>query len=166
MYPLEIGSRIMVVGSTSAGKSTIARKLILHKKKIFPEHEPDIVIYCYNIWQNIYVDIMKLFPLTIFKAGLQSKDELKEIIRENNQHCLLFLDDMIHHFINNTDIERLITGYAHHYRVTTCIMTQNLYYHGKNSKTMTLSHGSFIPMASRTDTSQIHNFGRQVMGTR
>ncbi len=43
-------------------------------------------------------------------------------------------------------------------------MTQNLYYHGKHSKTMTLNHGSFILMASRTDTSQIRNFGRQVMG--
>ncbi len=70
---------------------------------------------------KIYVDIMKLFPSVIFKVGLPTKDELKEIIGENSLHYLLFIDDMIHDIVNNIDIERLITGYAHHYRVT-CIM--------------------------------------------
>ncbi len=27
---------------------------------MFPEEEPKYVIYCYNIWQNIYEDVMKL----------------------------------------------------------------------------------------------------------
>ncbi len=32
MYLLEVGSQIMIVGSTGVGKSTIAQTLILHKK--------------------------------------------------------------------------------------------------------------------------------------
>ncbi len=76
MYPLEVGSQIMMVGSTGAGKSTIARQLILHKKAMFPEQEPDRIIYCYNLWQNIYEDVMKLFPSVIFQSGLPTKEEL------------------------------------------------------------------------------------------
>ncbi len=87
---------------------------------------------------------MKLFPSVIFKSGLPTKDELDELIGDSSQHCLLFLDDMIHDIVNNMDIERLITGYAHHYRVTTCIMSQNLYYHERHTKTITLNQGSFI----------------------
>ncbi len=107
---------------------------------------------------------MKLFPSIIFQSELPTKGELTEMIGNNDEHCLIFFDDMIHDIVNNIDIERLITSYAHHYSVTTCIMTQNLYYHGKHSKTMTLNHGSFILIPSRTDTSQISNFGRQIMG--
>jgi energy-coupling factor transporter ATP-binding protein EcfA2 len=164
MYPLEVGSRIMIIGSTGAGKSTIAQQIILHKKQMFPQEEPDHIIYCYNIWQPLYEEIMKMFPLIIFKSGLLSKDDLSEIIGSGSKHCLLFLDDMIHDIVNNIDIERLITGYAHHHRITTCILSQNIYYQGRHSKTLTLNQGSFILLASRTDTSQIRTFARQVMG--
>ena len=164
MYPLEVGSRIMIVGSTGAGKSSICRKLILYKKEMFPEEEPMKILFCYNIWQPLYEDITKEIPGVNFKSGPPTIDDLKELSGGTNAHCLIFFDDMIHDIVNNIDIERLITGYAHHHRITTVIMTQNLYYHGKNAKTMSINHGAFILMASRTDTSQIRNFGRQVMG--
>ncbi len=61
MYQLEVGSRIMVVGSTGAEKSSIAQNLILHKKIMFAEEEPTRIIYCYNLWQKIYEDIMSTF---------------------------------------------------------------------------------------------------------
>ncbi len=94
MYPLEVGSRIMVVGSTGAGKSTIARQLILHKKAMFPEQEPDRIIYCYSLWPKIYEDVMKLFPSIIFQSGLPTKGELTEMLGKNDEHCLIFFDDM------------------------------------------------------------------------
>ncbi len=152
MYPLEVGSMIMIAGNSGAGKNTIAQKLIIHKK----------VINCYNIWQSIYEDVVKLFPSVIFKSGLPMNDELMELIGDTPQHCLIFFDDMIHDIVNNMAIERLITVFANRYRVTS--YSHNLYYHGKHANTLTLNQGSFILMASRIDTSQIRTFGRQVMG--
>ena len=164
MYPLEIGSRIMIVGSTGAGKSSICRKIILYKKEMFPQEEPQKILFCYSIWQPLYEDILKTFPIVVFKSGLPTVDDLKELSGISKKHCLVFFDDMIHELVNDIDIERLITGYAHHSRITTVIMSQNLYYQGKNSKTLNINQGSFILMSSRTDTSQIRNFGRQIMG--
>ncbi len=57
------------------------------------------------------------------------------MIGDNNEYCLFFFDDMIDNIVSNAIIERLVTGYAHHYKVTTCIMSQNLCYQGKHSKT-------------------------------
>ncbi len=141
MCPPEVASQIMVVGITGAGKSSIAHKPILHKKTMFPEEEPTRIIYCYNLWQKIYEDIISTFPIVVFRSGLPSSEELVEMIGDNSEHCLFFFDDMIHDIVNNASIERLVRGYAHHYKVTTCIMSQNLYYQGKHSKTLTLNHG-------------------------
>jgi len=154
----------MIIGSTGAGKTTICRKIILFKNEMFPEEEPHKILFCYSIWQPLYEDIMKMFPTVIFKSGIPSVDDLKDLSQNGTKHCLVFLDDMMHDIVNNIDIERLITGYAHHHRITTVIMSQNLYYQGKNSKTMSINQGSFILMSSRTDTSQIRNFARQIMG--
>ncbi len=150
----------MIVGSTGREKVQSLDNLYFIRRLCFLNRNR-IESYTVTTCGKKY---MKLFPSVIFQSGLPTKEELTEMICKNNDHCLIFFDDIIHDIINNIDIERLITGYAHHYRVTLCIMTQNLYYHGRHSKMMTLNHGSFILMPSRTDTSQICNFGRQVMG--
>jgi hypothetical protein len=165
MYPLKVGCRLMIVGSSESGKSSIARKLIQYKKEMWVDDEPSKVIFCYTIWQPLYQEMMVTFPFIVFKFGLPSREDLEAIIEDKDSHSLLFFDDMIGDLFNDNNIEKLITGYSHHSLVSVVSITQNIYYRGKNAKTMTLNHGYFIFLASRVDVSQIKKFGYQVMGS-
>lgn len=85
MYPLQVESRIMIVQSTGAIKSTIAHKLILHMKLMFLQQEPTRIIYCYNLLQGIYEDIMKVF------LAIVPQDIRGEVIMHSVLSCICIL---------------------------------------------------------------------------
>ncbi len=167
MFPFEVGSKLVLVGSASSGKTSWTMRLIKFNSEMFPDEPPEKIMICYSVFQPLYAELQKSNPSIIFKTGLPSKEEMMELggDDENNiRHSLLVIDDLMSDVCSSKEIEQLFVTYAHHRKISCVFLTQNLFYQGKCSRTISLNSWYFILMKTRRDMKQIRQLASQIMG--
>lgn len=150
---LRQGSCMLVCGPTNAGKSTFVKNLIQHKDIMF-DVPPNRVLWFYGISQpahvelkNLNVQLQKGFPKSL-EACLQPND-------------LVVFDDLLDQTCNSISMRNVFTGTAHHLPCFLVVLTQNLFFKGKELRTMSLNAMYFVIMNNPRDQQQIKAFGRQ-----
>ena len=165
MYPFEIGSKIVVAATSGGGKTSWAMKLIKFRKEMFPEEPPEKIMICYVVFQKLYREIQKEIPEIIFKYGLPTKEELLELSGEGEvKHSLLLIDDLMSELSNSKEMEELFVTLAHHRKITCLFLTQNVFYQGKYSRTISLNTWYFVILSVRRDIRQLKLLGSQILG--
>ena len=147
---------IAISGCTGSGKTYFVHKLLNFRNEMFDQNINKI-IYCYNIWQNIYDEIEKELPIE-FHEGIVDEEYIKNI-NGCNDHSILVLDDLQHKMVNNKNCERLFTQLSHHQNITVIYIIQNMYYPGL--KTLSLNTHYNIFFKNLRDVSQLQTFARQ-----
>lgn len=133
MYPFHPCSTIGVSGCTGSGKTTWVFKFLSQKNDLFFENSPNMVLYCYNVYQAMFENMKKNIENIEFFRGLPGDDKLNAIIKTGN-HNIIVLDDLMHEISNDPDMEKLFTQKAHHQNFTVIFITQNLFCKRPNHK--------------------------------
>jgi allantoicase len=58
----------------------------------------------------------------------------------------------------------MFTRSSHHYKITVIFLTQNIFFNGRHSRTMSLNASYLILFRNNRDVTQVGTLARQVMG--
>lgn len=165
MYPFHPCSTIGVSGCTGSGKTTWVFKFLSQKNDLFFENSPNMVLYCYNVYQAMFENMKKNIENIEFFRGLPGDDKLNAIIKTGN-HNIIVLDDLMHEISNDPDMEKLFTQKAHHQNFTVIFITQNLFCKGLTTRTISLNLHYYVLMRNPRGVTQIQTLAQQIGQTR
>ena len=119
---------IVLSGTTSSGKSTWIYRFL--KENMF-DVKPEKIYYCYGVYQKAF-ERMKDVE---YVHGLpESFDKF-----QGPCHNLIIIDDLQDEVANSKAVEQLFTRDSHHRNLSVVYINQNLFYQGKNSRTIALN---------------------------
>lgn len=132
-------STILLVGSSGAGKTTIAKELIANHEESFPSAKGlsvHKVVICYNVWQPLYDEIIEQFPskkvflYNGFPAEKLSNPEFWRHPTDSKAISYCFIDDLQNIITTRENLpalERLFCALSHHERITVILSLHNLF---------------------------------------
>ena len=143
-------------GPTGSGKTVFISKLIdnLHQM-INPV--PERVIYCYSIWQDTFMQILKSNPQVEFVQNLIPTDEI-----DGKKRNLIILDDLMDESKDDVNVSNLFTKGSHHKNISVFFMSQNLFVQGKHTRTISLNSHYLVVFKNPRDRAQFSNLARQM----
>lgn len=132
------------------------KNLINHHLNLF-ETPPEKVLYCYH---SDLADVPQGPHITPYK-GLPDSQMLKLLSEENEgRHFLIVLDDLLEEIRKNSElVNNIACVYSHHYNLSCCLITQDLF---SLSKIIRSNANVIILFRSPANQSSIQSFGRQI----
>lgn len=162
--PFQAGSPILVAGPTHCGKTHWVNRLLVNNMFTQPVSS---ILYCYGVYQNFFDDMKsnpKLATKITFKEGMPTREDIDKL--NDGNFNVLILDDMMEHIVKSQDMQQLFTKYCHHHNITAIFISQNIFQHGPQARTISLNCHVIVLFANKRDESQIRIFARQIYPTR
>lgn len=139
----------LIAGPTACGKSYFVKKLIANASLMI-DPPPQKIIWCYGgEWQDEFVS----FPNVEFVSGLNFP-------KPNPDMCtLLVIDDLM----CQTDgrVTDIFVRDSHHQGISVIYLAQNLFYKGKEMRTISLNSHYIVVFKNARDKSQITHLAKQ-----
>ncbi len=159
MYPFLVDSTIAVTGMTSSGKTRWVARLIRARDRMFVDREdrpdpPRKVLYCYGEWQSFFGEL-ESDPAVTLRKGLPSEEDLREFAGDGSEPNLIVLDDLTAEIADDLLTAKLFTQKAHHLRLTTVYINQNLFPKGRYSVTINRNTHYTVLMKNPRDHRQL-----------
>ena len=142
-----------VAGPTSCGKSTWLSK-VLQSDMIQPA--PCQITWCYREWQPLYTEILHRIHNIRFVEGIQVPE-----VDPQYPH-LIVVDDLMTDATRNKDISNIFTVGSHHRNMSIICLLQNLFYQGKENRTMSLNSHYLVLFKNPRDQLQVRCLARQM----
>jgi hypothetical protein len=164
--PFEQGV-ITISGATRSGKTCFVYRLLQNLKGVYKYPPPSKILFCYAIYQPLYGEIKQHVANVHFYKGVPSEDDINEWCLQSGPavHRLIILDDLSHLLINDPNIELLLTQGSHHRNISVIIITQNVFSHGKHSRSQSLNTQYFIIFRNLRDGNQVRCLSRQLFAS-
>ena len=156
--PFRHPSLFCISGTTNAGKTTWIYRFLKNLNNMFENEIPKTVLYCYGIYQKLYSKMEREMDFLTFHEGIPSKETILNL----SEPSMIVLDDLCHKVCENIDMELLFSQTAHHMNISVCLMKNNLFYQGKNARTITLNTNILVLMKNPSDVSQIQTLARRI----
>ena len=151
----------VISGPTGSGKTVFTKQLFTSKGIIDPP--PDNIIWCYGEYQDGYDHLASLVPEIRFVEGIPA-DLLHSLDR--TQRNVIVIDDLMSESSNNTKVSDLFTKGSHHINLSVILILQNLFYKGKEMRTISLNSHYMVLFKNPRDTSQINHLAKQMYPSR
>lgn len=87
-------------------KNYMGLKFLSQKNDLFFENSPNMVLYCYNVYQAMFENMKENIENIEFFRGLPGDDKLNAIMKTGN-HNIIVVDDLMHEISNDPDMEKL-----------------------------------------------------------
>ena len=68
-----------------------------------PEDVPEKILYCYGVYQSLFVQMSEEIPNIKFHEGLPTMEDI--LTYSEGSHCCVIFDDLAHKFVNSPDME-------------------------------------------------------------
>ena len=105
LLAFQSSSSIWLNGMTGSGKTHFVYRLLQNLKYMFAQDPPVEVLYCYGIYQELFMKMEKDISHLTFQLGVPSKEQLEEFTRDG-RHRLIILDDLMHQVNNDPNMEK------------------------------------------------------------
>ena len=142
-----------VAGPTSCGKTTWLMK-VLQQGLITPS--PRTIVWCYREWQPLYSEMLQQIPNISFVEGI-------EVPEDGN--ALVVLDDLMVDATKNKEVSNMFTVGSHHKNMSVVCLLQNLFYQGKENRTMNLNSQYLVLFKNPRDQLQMNYLGKCTLAT-
>ena len=151
---------MMVAASTGVGKTWFVKNLLENREQwISPA--PQRIIWIYGQWQPLYAEMQRIIPGIEFVKGIPANIEDEQFLNPAIRN-LIVIDNMMSEASNDKRICDLFTKDSHHRNLSVICLVQNLYYQGKESRTMSLNSQYLVLFNNPRDQQQITVLARQM----
>jgi hypothetical protein len=147
-------STVYLAGPTGSGKTEWLKKL-LEENLIYPK--PEKIYYCYSEWQPIYDNIKLSINNVEFIEGL-----LDSNIIDKNINNVIILDDLMSESADSKLVLNFFSKWSHHRNATVFLVTQNIFFQGKSSKTIRVNSHYKVLFNNPSDRHQIIDLARRM----
>ena len=130
---------LLCCGPSGCGKTQWTKKLLENSLNVM-SHQPDRIAWCYGEWQDGYRELSEQFPLIEFIEGIPSNVFDMFDPKMNN---MIIIDDLMAEAAGDKKIANLFTKGSHHRNLSVIFILQNLFYQGKESRTISLNNVLF-----------------------
>lgn len=122
-------------------------------------HPPaERIIWCYTEYQSdLFNNVLDHSPNVEFHQGL-----LDTQILDSNIKNFIILDDLLCEIANNVEVTNLFIRGTHHRNTSVFVLMQNLYYPGKQIRTMNLNAHYLVIFKTPRDQSAIYHIAKQI----
>lgn len=76
LLPLQTPTSLTVIGGTASGKTFWVKRLLEQADFMF-DKPPNLIVYCYVVWQDVYSQMQLSIPNIQFHDSLPSESDLK-----------------------------------------------------------------------------------------
>ncbi len=142
-----------IAGPTSCGKTTWLKNVLQHGL-ISPA--PTRIIWCYREWQPLYTEMLQHIPNITFVHGIQIPE-----VDPSFTH-LVVIDDLMIDASKDKDVSNMFTVGSHHKNMSIICLLQNLFYQGKENRTMSLNSHYLVLFKNPRDQLQVSCLARQM----
>ena len=121
---------------------------------------PMKIIWFYRRWQPCYTALQEQMTIE-FIEGIPSNINRDDFF-DASIPTLFIIDDLMKEATQNADICNLFTEGSHHRNLSVICVLQNLYYKGKENRTMSLNSQYIVLFKNPRDQQQVAVLGRQM----
>src|SRR5271163_4141766 len=140
----------MISGPTGCGKTQFTFRLIEHAQTVI-EPPPEKIVWCYGAYQNSFSKLSQID----FHEGLP------DIAMFDGKHkTLLVIDDLMHE--TDDRVTKIFTKISHHMDVSVLYLTQNIFFGGKQTRTIGLNAHYLVLFKNPRDVTQVSHLARQM----
>lgn len=153
----------LIAGPNSSGKTTFVKNLLAIKDQIF-DVAPAKTFLFYRAMQDIYIEMETsglIDEMIDISDHFPSLDEIYSMVnpyKDKGGSLLIFDDTMVD---INPDMEQVFCNVSHHCAANVLFLTQNLFYHNKSFRTMSLNAHYLVLMKNDRDKQQISILAKQ-----
>lgn len=158
-FRLEYPFSVLVSGPSGSGKTVFVKNLLRNAYKLI-NVKIDSIVFLYSCWQPLYDELLSLYDIKFIEGIPKSLTD--ETLIKPNVNVLIICDDLMCQAFSNAELSRAFTQYVHHIPFSIILITQNLFFHGKTSRTIALNTHYLILYKSPRDSMQIMTLGRQI----
>ena len=153
-------SAVGIYGSTQSGKSYFTAELIKNAKNLYTE-PPVKILYCFAEMQFLFEELESQVENITFKRGLPNEDDLSELTK-TKESTLLVIDDLMMESQSSKFVEKIFCIFSHHLKLNVITIGQNIFYQGRNSRTISLQLHYFVLFQNNRDKSQVLTLAKQI----
>ena len=147
----------ILAGPSGCGKTQWVIKLIERVDQcVHPP--PERIFWYYSQYQEAYRD--RRLKEVVFNEGIPMEWSMQHEGDGMRRRTLLILDDLMTE-TNSKVLDLFIKG-SHHWNVSCILITQNLFFKGKDTRTISLNTHYMVIFKNPRDASQISHLARQV----
>ena len=133
---------MIVSGATMSGKTEWVKRLLAHKENMMiPVLKK--VLFCYKYWQPSYTEMLKTMPEITFHKGMHN-DIVQSKYFDANGPSLIVFHDLMRTVMNDDTAADLFTEGVHHRNISVVFIIQNLFFQGKQSRTISVHYFIFL----------------------
>ena len=148
----------LVAGPTSCGKTQFVKKLIERGEQVV-NGSAEKIIWLYGEYQPAYMDLSSKFPHILFIEGIP--ENLNEYIDPKFRN-LIVIDDLMSETGSDKKVTNLFTKGSHHRNLSVILLLQNLFYNGKESRTISLNAHYIVLFKNPRDNTIVTSLAKQM----
>ncbi len=161
-------SRMLVCGPSMSGKSTFILGLVKHRDLVY-DQTFERILYCLpedalHLHQDFVKEMEIAFPNLEIIEGLPRIHDLH--IKDNKNHKLLILDDLMISVFDTQTMVDLITKDSHHCNCSVIITSQNYFHPSKYGRTFVRNCSEKVLFFDKTDAKQLGMLSLQIYPTK
>lgn len=149
----------VIAGPTGSGKTQFVTQLLNPTGGDVIQPSPQNIVWCFGAYQDAYDRLSNTNPDIRFVEGLP-EDLLPSLDRTKRN--LVVIDDLMSESGDNKKITELFTKGSHHSNLSVILILQNLFYRGKEMRTISLNAHYMVLFKNPRDASQITHLARQM----
>lgn len=161
LLPFQAPCSILICGPSQNGKTHLTYRILKESKGMFSS-KPIKVVYCYSVFQPLFVKMEEEIENIILYKGLPDSNDINDW-SEKKEQLVLILDDLLADAANSPDIMNLFTVGCHHRNISVIFLMQNIFPPGKCIRTISLNASYIILLRNHRDKHQISILGRQIL---
>ena len=152
-------STYIVSGSSGTGKTQWTKKFLKNWETIVNSNFPDRIVWFYSEFQPTYSQLLALYPQIELVQGIP--DDVCDMFDAQTTN-LCVIDDLLQECAGNKNVANLFTKTSHHRNLSVIFITQNMFFQGKESRTISLNSHYMCLFRCPRDMSQITNLAKQM----
>jgi hypothetical protein len=160
-FRFKLPGAVQVSGPSNVGKSVFVAKVLKYRDQLI-EPPPQIVFYCYSVWQpELFSQIKQWCPGIHFYEGLQPLEKLQFDPKINH---VIVLDDLMSEVGNSDLAVNLFTKIAHHGNILIFFITQNIFLKSKHMVTINKNIKYNVVFRNKRFRNELEILARQTLG--